>query len=49
MNDRELWKLTQQQAKEEYEKEFGEGSWEEADKYEREDYVFAKFFELKGE
>ena len=45
-----LWKQAQKIAKEEYEEEWGEGSWEErADKYEREDYSFAKYFELKGE
>ena len=35
---KELWDLAAQQVKEEYEEEWGEGSWEErADKYERED------------
>ena len=50
MTNQELWKKAQQQAKEEYEEEWGEGSWEErADKYEREDHVFTKYFELIGE
>lgn len=46
----DLWKKAQQMAKEEYEKEYGSGSWEErADKYEREDYVWATFKKLEGE
>ena len=52
--DKELWKQAQIQAKEEYEEEWGEGSWEErADKYEREDYVWAAYEKItnkqKGE
>lgn len=35
-------------AKERYEEENG-CSWEEADKYEREDYVWAAYMEVKGE
>ena len=35
-----LWKQAQENAKRDYEDEFGSGSWEEkADKYEREDWV----------
>lgn len=45
MNDKELWKLAQQKAKEEYEENWG--SWEEADKYEREDFVWAAYEKLK--
>lgn len=46
----ELWKKAQQIAKKEYEEEWGEGSWEErADKYEREDHVWAAYEKLKGE
>ena len=50
MNDKELWKQAQKLVKEEYEQEWGEGSWEEsADKYEREDCVWAVYEKLKGE
>ena len=50
MNGNELWKKAQQKAKEEYEKEWGENSWEErADKYEREDYVWYEYEHLRGE
>lgn len=46
----ELWRKARELAKEEYEEEWGAGSWEErADKYEREDYVWAAFEKLKGE
>ena len=41
----ELWKKAQHQAKIEYEKEYG--SWESADKYEREDWVFSAYMKLK--
>lgn len=44
-----LWKQAQQIAKEKYEEETTEGAWEEADKYAREDYVFAAYMRLKGE
>ena len=40
----ELWKKAQHQAKIEYEKEYG--SWESADKYEREDFVWAAYEKL---
>lgn len=44
----ELWKKAQQMAKEKYEEETTEGALEEADKYEREDYVWAAYEKLKG-
>ena len=40
-----LWKLAQKKAKKNYEMEYG--SWEEADKYEREDWVFYEYNKLK--
>ena len=40
---RELWKKAQQTAIKNYEEEWGEGSWDEADKYEREDCVFYEY------
>jgi hypothetical protein len=40
MSDKELWEQAREQAIEEYEEEYGGGSWEEADKYEKEDYVW---------
>lgn len=43
----ELWKKAQKMAKEEYEENYG--NWEEADKYEREDFVWAAYEKLKGE
>ena len=43
-----LWEEAQARARERYEEECG-GDWEEADKYEREDYVFAEYMKLKGE
>lgn len=46
MDGKELWKQAQQLAKENYEKEYGVGSWEEADKYEREDHSFYEYFKL---
>lgn len=39
--NKELWEEVQEKAKELYEHEYGEGSWEDADKYEREDWVFS--------
>ena len=39
-----LWKLVQKKAKKNYEMEYG--SWEEADKYEREDWVFYEYNKL---
>ena len=44
----ELWKQAQEIAKENYEEENGLGSWEDADKYEREDWVFAEYDKLGG-
>lgn len=44
----DLWRKARELAKEEYEEENG-SSWEEADKYEKEDYVWAAFERLKGE
>ena len=45
--DRNLWIKAQHAAKEKYEEEFGEGSWEEqADKYEREDHVWFEYNKL---
>ena len=46
MND--LWKQAQKLAKENYEEENGLGSWDEADKYERQDWVFAEYDKLGG-
>lgn len=43
----ELWKKAQRMAKEEYEENYG--NWEDADKYEREDHVWAAYEKLKGE
>lgn len=45
MLDEKLWKAAQEQAKNEYEKECG--CWEDADKYEREDWVFSAYTKLK--
>lgn len=45
MFDEKLWKAAQKQAKKEYEEEYGD--WEEADKYEREDWVFSRYMQLK--
>lgn len=44
-----LWKKAQERAKEIYEEEYGKGSWEYADKYEREDYVFTEYERLSVE
>ena len=49
VDGKKLWEQAQQKAQQEYEEEFGEGSWEEVDKCEREDYVFDAYEELKGE
>ena len=45
MFDKKLWKAAQKQAKKEYEREYGD--WEDADKYEREDWVFSAYMKLK--
>lgn len=47
MLDDELWKKAQEQAKKEYEKEYG--CWDEADKDERADWVFSAYINLKEE
>lgn len=43
-----LWQIAQQNAVEVYEEEYGGGSWEEADKYAREDHVWASYHKIKG-
>lgn len=45
MSEQELWKLAQEQAIKEYEEEHG--SWDDAGKYEREDWVFSAYMKLK--
>jgi hypothetical protein len=45
MFDENFWKAAQEQAKNEYEKECGR--WDDADKYEREDWVFSAYIKLK--
>jgi hypothetical protein len=47
MLDKELWKAAQEQAKREYEEEYG--CWEDAEKSEREDWVFSVYMKLKEE
>lgn len=47
MTDDKLWELAQEQAKKEYEEECG--SWEDADKEERSDWVFSIYTRLKAE
>ena len=46
---RELWVKAQEIAKEKYNEEFGGDSWNEADKYEREDWVFTEYKRLVEE
>ena len=46
---RDLWLKAQANAKREYEEEYDKDSWDEADKYEREDYVFAEYDRLRKE
>lgn len=46
---KELWDLAGKQVREEYEEEWGEGTWEEVDKYEREDHFFTRYFKLRDE
>ena len=48
MTDLELWEKARAQAIKDYEEENGE-CWEDADKYEREDYVFGAYMKLKME
>lgn len=45
----ELWKQAQAIAEEHYNEEFGDGAWDDADKYEREDYVDFEFRRLLQE
>ena len=47
MSDAELWTKAQEQARQEYEEI--EGDWEEADKYEKQDWVFSAYMKLKEE
>ena len=42
-----LWRKAREIAKENYEAE-DQGDWEEANKYEREDYVWAAYDKLRG-
>lgn len=44
----DLWRKAREIAKQMYEED-DQGDWEEADKYEREDYVWAAYEKLKGE
>lgn len=44
----ELWKQAQKLAEENYKKEYGACTWDDADKYEREDWVFAEYEKLGG-
>lgn len=48
MDDKEILELAQEIARAEYEEENGT-SWDEADKYEREDWVWSVFERLKGD
>ena len=45
MFDEKLWEKAQKQAIKEYEEICG--CWEDADKYEREDWVFSRYMQLK--
>lgn len=47
IDEQNLWNKACDQAKSEYEKEFG--SWKDADKYEKQDLVFSKYIQLKSE
>ena len=47
--ERELWVKAQENAKRDYEEEYGSGSWDEADKYEREDWCFTEYDRLRKE
>lgn len=47
MTDEKLWEMAQAKAKAEYEVEYG--SWEDADKEERSDWVFSIYLKLKAE
>lgn len=43
---RKLWVQAQAIAEENYNEEFGDGAWDEADKYEREDCVWFEYEKL---
>ena len=45
----ELWEQAQKNACKTYEEEYGDRTWGEADKYEREDYVFNEYSLLTAE
>jgi len=45
--EKELWEQAQRFAEIRYNKEFGNGAWDEADKYEREDWAFAEYDDLE--
>ena len=47
MCDEKLWKMAREQTIKDYEEECG--CWEDADKYEREDWVFSAYMKLKEE
>lgn len=44
---RELWEVARERSKKNYESQYGEGSWEEAERYEREDWVFSRYFAME--
>ena len=44
---KEIWAEAQHRAQIEYEEELG--NWDEADKYEREDFVFTAYLKIKEE
>lgn len=46
-DDKTLWEKAQEIAAKEYKEEYV--SWEDADKYEREDFVFSVYMRLKKE
>lgn len=45
--EEKLWQMAQERARTKYEEEYG--SWEDADKYERGDWVFTEYMKLKEE
>lgn len=45
MTNNKLWELAREQAIKEYEEEYG--SWEEIDKYAKEDWVWSIYMKLK--
>lgn len=46
---KDLWIKAQKIAEEKYDRAYGEGSWEDADKYEREDWAFDEYDRLRKE